>query len=395
MRRTTGVLALIALALILAACAQEGDQQTYPNGMSELLAASGPGGWITANLAFELEGVETDRHPYAEEHTADFLRSEFDLRTAGGHRLRAVGLVWHADNDHIGPDVEPVGQLVIRGALYTRTGFRAIRATAELSLKIPGGDTVPAHAALFIIGPDVEFEDSDAPPFDVTTIRPDVNLPYPTGAVVPYSAVSGAGAFAGLLLGDVPSSQYANQEVNYAYVTEKWTTSLGSVHVLKGITGASGVSRPIVGVAVDLIEAEVSGNVVLLCENCIDQQRDVAIVVSSEGFTATDDLWLKLPYLQGAPYWASGRAALPMGEPNCKDVLEFGGRAVWAANLYYRTHVELVTGAQLALVGKAVTVHLPGSPEHSAAILRLHDAEQGAWDTALSILKHLEELSCL
>lgn len=398
MRHTIRILLLGVLAWSLAACVQ-GDgppQEPFDDGMEELVAAAESGGWIEASLTVEFSDLSAASHPAGDPGFQDlhYLRAAFELRTAEGHPLRAIGLLWHPDGDALSTELSPAGPLRISGLPYAPDGLRAIRATADLDLTGPGGP-VTARASLFIVAADALFDEADALFFGDAQLLPQSEPGYSDGTVFPYSAASDKGAYVGLLLGDGFDLKLGEEEVRLSYVAERWTTPFGAVQWLSGFVESGGKQVPAVALALDLQAQQRAAQVVLLCEGCLGDERDVALTVPLDGFTATDDLWLKMPYLPGVPAWAAGRALTPLPEKfGCDEVLELAGVAVWGANVYIKHHNALAHGAYLATVDKAVTLHAPGTPPHEEAILRLHAAELGAWDTATFLLKHVEELSC-
>ncbi len=389
-------LLLGALAWSAVACVQGGDPQPDPpdDGMEELLDTAGVGGWVEASLGFDVGSATVDIHPgLADDRGPAYLRATFDLLTPGGHPLRAVGLLWRSDGDDLGvDDLGTAGAMQLRGQVFERGGLQAIAASADLDLLTSGG-TVAAQAALLVIGADAFFDEADAIFLGDAHLRPAEGSRLSDGVIFPYLAAGVEGVVVGVLQGWGDERSFGEMEVWLSYRAERWTTPFGTVQWLNGYVEDDGEAKPTAAIAFDLRPAQQPDMVVLACGDC---DGDVLLAVPTKGFTATDDLWLKIRMLPAIPRWAAGQDEVPLPERfTCPMALSLAADAVRAANSY-RLHQQLLAdGATLALVQKTVTVHQAGTDAHAQIVDRLHDAEQSAWGAATFLLEQAEARPCV
>lgn len=395
MKHVIRTLLLGALAWSVAACVQVGAPQEdlHENGMEELLAEAGPGGWIEVDLDLGSVAASAAHHPGAHGQPLNQLLAAMELTTPGGHPLRAVGLLWSEDGTALDADeLVADGLLRLTGTQHLRGGLSSLVAAVELDLATPGG-TVAARGSLLVVGPDTFFDEADALFLGDLHLRPIDGGRYSDGARFPYAAAGDEGLVVGLLQNDGRELSFGELEIWFSYRAQRWSTPFGPVQWLSGFVEHGGDALPSVALAFDLRPAEPEPTVVVYCRDC--DGGEIMLAVPEKGFTATDDLWLKLPLLPTVPTWVTGEDEVPLEEgANCRTALALAAEAVRAANAYRLHHDLLADGADLALFDKGMDLHPAGSEGHRIIVDRLHDAEAAAWGTVDFLLGLLEANPC-
>ncbi len=390
MRNVIRIVLFCALAGCVTACMQDGDPRPDPaDGIEELLDLAGPGGWIEADLDYQVTNVSASSHPGAE-GDFEYLLAALEIDTASGHALRAVGIFWSADDGGVKhEELTVAGRIKIDGVGRVRDGLKAVTAGGSAI----GSLGTPLRASLLLVTPDSFFDEADALFLGDAFMTPAATGHLESAGRLPLLADGEGGLFVGMVEDRGRDLSFGEMEIWFTYAAESFETPFGAVQLLRGyIAGQDETSLPAVSLAVGVVKPPRPEALVVYCADC---DGDVMLAVPAEGFTATDDLWLKIKGLPTIPLWARGAAEVPLPmEYTCEEALEIAAAAIRGANAYRLHRLLLSEGAGLARVSSSVTVHPPGSRGHDSRLAAFLDHEGKAWEVVEFALERAEDIGC-